>query len=230
MEATATRQQVDVMAEAMAAQITALRDENKELEERLQARLTAMEKVSSEREDALRKLRQAEKQFENSDRENNDLKARVTDAEANSSAVEARNVKLSEQLDESLAQVRELKQKNSSITEELKLKASQLENRFSTIDEGNKAMLAEKSQRVQAEGELKALRAKYREAKSQIQRLTSANQALQDIVAERDHSLTNLKVYLMYTCCFCLSSNINYSFTNEFHPVMLLYSLLVGCI
>ena len=183
--------------DAFIQQLNALREENTKQDIRLQSILSEKESLSKALDVANRKCRANEKLIENFEKENAELKERVHTLTANASSIEARNIILQDNLEEAKAEIRELKSKLNSLSEDLKHKSMQLENRQSLVDKGSKAIAHEKSLRQAAETENQKLNIKLKESLSQNERIVTANETLQDMISDLEASVAQSKVTVL---------------------------------
>jgi chromosome segregation ATPase len=185
----------DLLSESFAQQIVMFQEESKKQELRIASNISQIETLNKELDVSNKKIRNQEKTLDGNLKEISELKERISATEANYSAIEARNYKILEQLDEHRLEIKDLKIKNATLHDDLKHKSNQLESRQSLIDEVNKCLTIEKQARIESEKKLRLVHQKLSEAEAQNGRVSIANQALQDIIVENETVINNLKVF-----------------------------------
>jgi DNA repair exonuclease SbcCD ATPase subunit len=174
-------------------QMKALKSESLKQEQRIDSQLSEIESLTKSLDQSNRRVRVLEKSVETLEQDLLEARDRLATCESNCSAVEARNSRLLESLDEARGEAKDLRAKVSSNQEEIRHKAMQLETRQNLIEEANRAFSEEKAVRMEAERQRGEVGEGLREAKAHIDRITSANQALQDIVSEMEGEAAALK-------------------------------------
>lgn len=191
---TSPKKSDNFLTDAFMQQLNALKDENSRQELRFQGVLA--EKVETTRlfDISTRKNRSQEKMIENMEKDAVELKERLHTAAVNAASIEARNVILQDSLEEAKGEIRELKSKVTILSDDLKHKSMQLENRQSLVDKGSKAIAHEKALRQTAETDCKNLASKLKDSLDQNERVVTANETLQDMISELETTLVGAKV------------------------------------
>ena len=187
------KSQTEAVTDHLTKQITVLQEENKTLEEKVREQSTTATTATAELEKYTTKNASLEKTIETLQNEKNDLIERLTAAESHSSAIEARSCKLQDQLDETQVNLRDLRNKNISMTEELERKITQLEARNSLMENNNKTMSAEHNRVTKLEQQCKQLELTIQQSNQRIETLSTANQALQGVVSDNDITIIKLR-------------------------------------
>jgi DNA repair exonuclease SbcCD ATPase subunit len=185
---------LDVATELLTQQISALQQEAQQFEHKLQNQSQQIQELTDSLDKSLKKTRNDEKQLALQRTEIVELKERVTAAEGNATAIQARNIILEDNYKDEQEEVRNLRHKLHQCQDELRDKTVQLESRRKVIDEGNRAISHEKSLRMKLESTLQLLHHDVEEVQEKNMRLTGANHALQDIVNDIEQQLHTAQV------------------------------------
>eukprot|EP01039_Chlorochromonas_danica_P008396 gene8395-9255_t len=187
---------VDSSIELFTAQITALQEEAEQLEKKVNSQSDLIDSLTEELEKTAKQHRLDEKNIANLQSDLDNWKERVSVTEANATAISARNVILEEQLREEQEGFRALRSKFNQISEELKDKTTQLDSKRKVIDESNKVLSHEKTMRMKAEGTVQDLEKLVDHLNDKNEKVTLANQALQDMLNEMEQQLVIAKTRL----------------------------------
>jgi pSer/pThr/pTyr-binding forkhead associated (FHA) protein len=187
------KSQAESVADNLTKQIAVLQEEGKQLELRIQQQTARAESATLELERANAKVAAQEKLLQQRQDEKADLTERLATAESHAAAIEARSCKLSEQLEETKAELKEVRVRNASLTEDLNTKNAQLVARNSLMQNSNMTMANEKSKWTKLEAKHEAACAALQQAKEKIERVVTANQALQDLLSDKDADLLKLR-------------------------------------
>eukprot|EP01038_Epipyxis_sp_PR26KG_P005324 gene5324-7390_t len=184
----------DVIVESLNQHIQSLTEENKNNEIRIQNQLQNIENITKELELMTRKYNHfIENDFEEMKTIANERKDTIIALEGNLNAIQARFHKINEQLDENKDEVKELKLKNQGLMDDNKHNTIKLNNRESLLEEANKSLGNEQNKRIKLEKENQKLLYDLQESEKLTERMAIANQALQDLVAQRDQTIVDLK-------------------------------------
>jgi hypothetical protein len=187
----------DSMTEIFTHQIVSLQSDVKKLENQLSQKHESYDLLQSENDKLSRKSRQDEKLIASHANEIAELKERIATVESEKSAIQARNQILSDTVDDLKQEVKETKQKNMFFQEELSNKSQQLNSVRSLIEENNKVLATEKKQRHLHEQQISECKHNLTMYEEKNLRLTTANQALQEIVSDLEHQTMTLQVSLI---------------------------------
>eukprot|EP01035_Chromulina_nebulosa_P028395 gene28395-37481_t len=190
---TSPKKSDNFLNDAFMQQLNALKEENSRQELRLQSILVDKEATSKSLENYIRKNRAQEKIIESMEKEAAETKERLQTSTVNAASIEARNVILQDSLEEAKGEIRELKSRVTTLSDDLKHKSMQLENRQSLVDKGSKAVAQEKALRQGAEIECKNLASKLKDSLQQNERIVTANETLQDMISELETALVGTK-------------------------------------
>jgi chromosome segregation ATPase len=191
----------DSMTEIFTHQIVSLQSDIKKLESQLSQQHERYDLLQSENDKLSRKSRQDEKLIASHANEIAELKERIATIESEKSAIQARNQILSDTVDDLRQEVKETKQKNSFFQEELSNKSQQLNSVRSLIEENNKVLATEKKQRHLHEQQISELRHNLTVYEEKNLRLTTANQALQEIVNDDQCMLMTCNKHIFHDKC-----------------------------
>lgn len=187
---------VDNATSALTQQITMLQEEIRLLEEKCAAQEVAHDTLKEELDSANRKLRQQEKANDVLTKELNDAKDRFASAEANASAVQARLIRLENELEEAHHTTKEQKSKITSLQDDVRGKSEQLGGLRKMISDSNQALAQEQASRLQTESVLRQYEDTLRQSNDKVSRLVAANEALQATIVEQDGQKARLQDHL----------------------------------
>lgn len=187
------KSQADSATEALTRQIAVLQQEGKRSEQRIQQLSGRVEASAAELEKANSKAVALEKHVEALQKEKEDLSERLSSSEANTGAVEARNCKLLEQMEDVRGELKDLRTKNALLSEDLQAKTAQLESRNDLMQNNNKALAHENKKWAKLEKKYEDACERIREVEEYSARVTTANQALQGVTADQESTIARLR-------------------------------------
>lgn len=129
-------------------------------------------------------------------KELSDAKDRFASAESNASAVQARLIRLENELEEAYHTAKEQKSKITSLQDDVRGKSEQLASLRKMISDGNQALAQEQASRLQTESVLRQYEETLRQSNDKVSRLVAANEALQATIVEQDGQKARLQDHL----------------------------------
>ena len=183
----------DSTSDLFTQQIANLQNEMKKLENKLLLTNEHLDSLTKENEKCMKKSKQDDKLILTLQKENEDLQDRFSSIESNFSALTARNSILQDSYDDLLIEMKEMKNKNSFYTNEIQEKQQSIDNLHNLLEESNKILSMEKRAKIHLETIIQDMKNKQILYEEKILRLTTANQALQDIVSELENDKNHLE-------------------------------------
>ena len=188
------KSQSEHITEGLNRQIQSLENELRALDERLQIQSNKMLIQTNVIDKYESKMRVDEKTIEGLNAELSEWKERSAASEANCSAIEARCCILTDTIEQNKTDIRELRHKMTAMNEELLSKTEQLDTRRAFVEDNHKMLLAEKDKRKRVQDKLHVQTMQNSSLQDRVDRMSMANQALQSVVADKELSISQLKV------------------------------------
>jgi len=188
------KSQSEHITEGLNRQVQSLESEVRALDERLQIQSNKMLIQANTIDKYESKMRVDEKTIDALNAELSDWKERSTATEANCSAIEARCCILTDTIEQNKTDIRELRHKMTALNEELLSKTEQLDTRRAFVEDNHKMLLAEKDKRKHVQDKLHIQTIQNASLQDRVDRMLMANQALQSVVADKELSISQLKV------------------------------------